>query len=270
MRDTQKFVNEFCVSRFVSSAFLLHQCEMERSHERTIGEAVRQVRRARKLTLADVADQIDGYDTGGLSRFERGEQGVSEEKLRQIAVVLEVPLTVLYAIAEFEWDFDLKSSERLLRDEAFKFIPQDMKWLYNAPRIHTRVPLISWVRAGTWADIEDPSTVAVDDVEEWRETTAIVSDRAFALRVVGDSMANPYGAPSIPEGSVVIVDPEKPADNGSIVVAMLDDSNQATIKRLVIDGPNKYLKPLNPAYRTIEINGNCSVVGVVKKVEIDL
>jgi SOS-response transcriptional repressor LexA len=45
---------------------------------------------------------------------------------------------------------------------------------------------------------------------------------------------------------------------------------EATIKKLMIDGPNKYLMPLNPDYRPIKINGNCTIVGVVKKVEFDL
>lgn len=237
---------------------------MPRYQERTIGEAVRKVRKARKMTLAAVADHIDGYDTGGLSRFERGEQGISEDKLRQIAVILAVPLTVLYAIYEFEWDFDDEIFNKLRTDGGQDYLPSILK---AGPAIHTRVPLLSWVRAGSWSEVRDDES---SDVIEWRETTATVSSKAFALRVEGDSMTNPYGSPSIPEGSVVIVDPEKSAHNGSIVVAMLDDSHQATIKRLVIDGPNKYLKPLNPAYRAIEIDGNCSIVGVVKKVEIDL
>ncbi len=257
-----------CVKDFVLHANLLHEQRMMTLQERTIGEAVRQVRKARKMTLSEVADQIEGYDSAGLSRFERGEQGVSEKKLRQIALILEVPLTVLYAISEFDWDFDDQSSKSLLTNEIKDYIPNFLK---AGPAIHTRVPLLSWVKAGSWADIGVGTTAEnPDDVIEWRETTAIVSTKAFALRVEGDSMVNPYGSPSIPEGSVVIVDPEKVADNGSIVVAMLDDSNQATIKRLVIDGPNMYLKPLNPAYRAIEINSGCSIVGVVKKVEIDL
>ena len=266
MREAQNFVNDLCVSRFVFGAFLLHKRKMSKYQETTIGEAVRKVRKARKMTLAEVADGIGGYDTGNLSRFERGEQDISGEKLRQIAVILEVPLTVLYAISEFEWEDFLGEglSKPLLEDEIKNYVPNFLK--VGTPAIRARVPLIAWVRAGSWAEIDD----FPDDVKEWRDTTASVSSKAFALRVEGDSMVNPYGAPSIPEGSVVIVDPEKSADNGSIVVAMLDDSNQATIKRLVIDGPAKYLKPLNPAYRAMEINGNCTIVGVVKKVEIDL
>jgi len=232
----------------------------------SIGEAVRHFRKLRKMTLGQVADQIDGYDTGGLSRFERGEQGIAEEKLRQIAVILEVPMALLYAVADREHDVALNEVDQLLHSEDKSFVPDFLK---IGPSVHARVPLISWVKAGEWTDIGQV-TENSNEVVEWRDTTAIVSAKAFALRVEGDSMVNPYGSPSIPEGSVVIVDPDRHADNGSIVVALLDETNQATLKKLVVDGPVRYLKPLNPAYKAIEINGNCTIVGVVRKVEIDL
>jgi SOS-response transcriptional repressor LexA len=232
----------------------------------SIGHAVRLIRKHRKMTLSDIADRIDGYDTGGLSRFERGEQGASEDKLRRIAAILEVPMAVLYAIAEYEENFDHIALERFLKSEAKSYSPNSIK-IGNT--VHTRVPLISWVQAGEWTEVGFVYDYE-DDAQEWRETTAIVGSKAFALRVEGDSMTNPYGAPSIPEGSIVIIDPDKHADHGSIVVALLEDSNQATLKRLVIDGPMRYLKPLNPAYNAIEIKENCKITGVAVKVEIDL
>jgi SOS-response transcriptional repressor LexA len=82
-------------------------------------------------------------------------------------------------------------------------------------------------------------------------------------------MTNPNGNPSIPEGSIVLVDPDLPPDNGKLVVAKLVDSNEVTLKKLVIDAGRKWLKPLNPAYPMIEINGNCNIVGVVKRMEYD-
>jgi SOS-response transcriptional repressor LexA len=54
------------------------------------------------------------------------------------------------------------------------------------------------------------------------------------------------------------------------VIAKLTDSDEVTFKKLVIDAGQKYLKPLNPNYRTIEINGNCRIVGVVKEAKIKL
>lgn len=137
-----------------------------------------------------------------------------------------------------------------------------------APAISSSVPLISWVQAGSWQEVID--NLHPGDAEEWIETTAKVSNQSFALRIKGDSMTNPYGSPSLPEGSLVIIDPNAHCDNGNIVVARLDDSMEATIKKLVIDGGQRYLKPLNPAYPTTLINGNCRIIGRAVRVELDL
>ncbi|EPZ8358988.1 LexA family protein [Enterobacter hormaechei] len=134
-----------------------------------------------------------------------------------------------------------------------------------------KIPILSWVQAGEWTESGAPITE--DDISEWIFTTANLSDEGFALRVRGDSMTNPNGAPSIPEGSFVVVDPDygSPHEvNGKIVVAQIVGSAEATLKKFVIDGPLKYLVPLNPNYRVMEVNGNCKIVGVVKQVVTDL
>ncbi|MGV7093831.1 S24 family peptidase [Siccibacter turicensis] len=134
-----------------------------------------------------------------------------------------------------------------------------------------KIPVISWVQAGEWTESGAP--VTANDVSEWIYTSANLSDEGFALKVRGDSMTNPSGFPSIPEGSLVIVDPDfgSPYEvNGRIVVAQIDGSTEATLKKFVIDGPLKYLVPLNPNYRVLEVNGNCRIVGVVKQVVTDL
>lgn len=134
-----------------------------------------------------------------------------------------------------------------------------------------QIPVLTWVQAGEWTD--SGMEITERDVSEWIYTTASLSDEGFALKVRGDSMTNPNGAPSIPEGSLVIVDPDfgSPYEvNGKIVVARLDGSAEATLKKFVIDGPMKYLVPLNPSYRALEVNGNCRIVGVVKQVVTDL
>lgn len=122
------------------------------------------------------------------------------------------------------------------------------------------VPLISSVAAGTWSE----------GLRERPETYVPVTERfpdgSYALRVSGDSMTDPEGPVSIPDGSVVIVVPEYDAISGRIVVAMLEGSEEATVKKLMIDGPMKYLVPLNKRYQPIPINGNCRIVGRVKQV----
>lgn len=126
-------------------------------------------------------------------------------------------------------------------------------------------PVISWVQAGEWAEAHDPYPPG--DGEGFEEVPDTAGANVFWLRVVGDSMTAPVGM-SIPEGHLILVDPDQEAENGSLVVAKLTDSDEVTFKKLVIDAGQKYLKPLNPAYETVKINGNCRIVGVVREAKV--
>lgn len=75
-------------------------------------------------------------------------------------------------------------------------------------------------------------------------------------------MTSPVGQ-SIPEGHLVLVDTGREAKNGSLVIAKMTDANEATFKKLVIDGGQKYLKGLNPSWPMMPIDGNCKIIGVV-------
>jgi repressor LexA len=69
---------------------------------------------------------------------------------------------------------------------------------------------------------------------------------AFALRVQGDSMIDA----GILDGDTVIVRKQNTADDGDIVVAMLND--KATLKRFRKNGADVYLEPANRNYRPIQ------------------
>lgn len=72
-----------------------------------------------------------------------------------------------------------------------------------------------------------------------------------------------YGNPSFPEGSRILIRPEAEIISGKYYVVRLLDSGEQTFKQYVEDAGHKYLRPLNPSYRTIEINGNCHFIGRV-------
>jgi SOS-response transcriptional repressor LexA len=117
-----------------------------------------------------------------------------------------------------------------------------------------RVPLISWVQAGAWSDITDPFQPG--DADEWAEAfDSLPGNNAFALHVVGDSMTNPIpGQRTFPEGTIIIVDPARGASAGDFVIAKDVQTQQATFKQLTTDGGRWFLRPLNPAYPTVEID----------------
>lgn len=131
------------------------------------------------------------------------------------------------------------------------------------PDIAGLVPLISWVQAGHWAEIAGSLTPA--DAEEWLPCPVKCGPRTFVLRVRGESMFNPHGRPSFQDGDLIFVDPDRPAVHGSLVVVRLDDADEATFKKLIVEGNERYLKALNPAWPEpiIRINGNATICGVV-------
>jgi len=83
------------------------------------------------------------------------------------------------------------------------------------------------------------------------------------LRVAGDSMKNA----GILDGDYVVVRPQKTADDGEIVVALVGD--EATVKRFFKEKDHVRLEPENDDFEPIrsrdaEIIG--SVVGVCRRV----
>ena len=77
----------------------------------------------------------------------------------------------------------------------------------------------------------------------------------FALEVSGESMINV----GIFDGDIVIVQREKDANNGEIVVAMTED-NEVTLKRFYKERDHIRLQPENDTMNPIILN-NCSILG---------
>ena len=124
------------------------------------------------------------------------------------------------------------------------------------PTLKAAVPLISWVQAGAWSEINE-----IREFDADRYLCPVkCSDLTFALKVQGVSME-----PKFYDGDLIFVDPEAECIHGSYVVARLDDNNEATFKQLIIESGQKFLKAANPNWpeKLIPINGNCTLVGKV-------
>ena len=111
-----------------------------------------------------------------------------------------------------------------------------------------RIPVVGVVTAGV-------PILATENIEGYIPWDG--ESGCFVLRVRGDSM---IGA-GILDGDKVVVRPQPDAENGQIVVALLDDS--ATVKRLKKTGRDVWLMPENPSYEPIP--GNVAkILGRVK------
>lgn len=131
------------------------------------------------------------------------------------------------------------------------------------------VPLISWVQAGAWCEMQEP--FELEDAEAWLPCVISHSSTTFALRVRGLSMFNPHERRSFREGDIIFVDPARDYENGSLVIVKLANSKEATFKQLVVEGERRFLKPLNPSWPDpiIELPSDATICGVVvSKVEI--
>lgn len=116
-----------------------------------------------------------------------------------------------------------------------------------------QVPLVGRVAAGY-------PILAEENIEEYvmLPRTLVKSEgRYFALRVNGDSMVNA----GILDGDMVIVRSANTAHPGEIVVALIGD--EVTVKRLVVQNRQKFLKAENPAYPDITPRSEWSIQGKV-------
>ena len=117
------------------------------------------------------------------------------------------------------------------------------------------VPIIGRVRAG------EP-ILAVENVEGYisLDRSLLSSENVFLLRVQGDSMVEAH----IQDGDFALVKPQPSAENGEIVVALIED--EATIKRIFKKRDLIRLEPANPAMEPIVVRKGEKRVKIVGKV----
>jgi len=110
----------------------------------------------------------------------------------------------------------------------------------DAPAESITLPLYGRIAAGT--PIE-----ALRDPERSVDIPGSLLGRGdhYTLEVDGDSMVDA----GILDGDIAVIRRDETADNGDIVVALIDDS-EATLKRLRRKGASIALEPANAAYET--------------------
>ena len=207
-----------------------------------IGQIIKNARKAKKLSQEQLANQVD-YDTGNLSRLERGLQSTTPEKLKRIMEVLGIRLAQIGEGTDPTQDTGMSNVQMALQPS-------------RGPKEY---PLISWVIAGEWAESCDNFNPG--DAETWIASVENAGANGFWLEVRGDSMTC-SGNPSFPEGSRILVQPEADLVSGKYYVVKLENG-ESTFKQYIEDSGLRYLRPLNPSYRTIQIDGDCKVIGRV-------
>ncbi len=122
------------------------------------------------------------------------------------------------------------------------------------------VPLVGSVAAGQ-------PILAEENIEEYVvvPTAAGGEDGDYVLRVRGDSMIDA----GILEGDYVVVRPQDVADDGDIVVALVGEEAEATVKRFFHEPDHVRLQPENAAMepiRATDVRVLGKVVGLFRSV----
>lgn len=103
---------------------------------------------------------------------------------------------------------------------------------------YIKVPLINWNEVKIWADNGEKL-----EIKEELFTDAIVSERAYALRIKDASME-----PQFPKDTILIIDPNRTPKDRSFAVIQLQNHSEAIFRQIIFDGPNCYLKPTSPDF----------------------
>lgn len=124
------------------------------------------------------------------------------------------------------------------------------------------VPLVGLIAAGSPIEAIEDTSVMVDVPSQFMERKKEI----YCLQVTGDSMIDAH----IMDGDVIIVAKQDTADDGQIVVALLDD-NSATLKTFRrLKGGKVMLIPHNPNMQPVtvdkvEIQGR--LIGLIREVQ---
>lgn len=107
-----------------------------------------------------------------------------------------------------------------------------------------RYPLISEVQAGMWTELCDHFQPG--DAEEWLPSTKNLGKCGYMLRVNGNSMEDPGGRFSFPDGMVLHVNPDLTPTPNQFVIVRREATKEATFKRYVLLDGEPYLEAINP------------------------
>lgn len=146
-------------------------------------------------------------------------------------------------------------------DQRYRSRMSNVVLLQQNVDIHEKVPLITYNDACNWPDIIND--FMIENAEQWLHCPVEHSEKAFALRVEGESMYNPHEKISFVEGEIVYVDPDKNPTNGCFVVAAKDGI--VKLRKYIVDGNTRYVKALNPSWPRpfLELTDDCKICGVV-------
>lgn len=183
---------------------------------------------------ASISRKYPEVDPSYISQILTGKRGFGEKAARKMEERLSLPINY----------FDTPRTEEGLSNHSIKPVEKVLR----------TVALLDFEQAVNYQEyLKDPAKC------EFIATDANVSTNTFAIRVNDDIMM-----PIFTLGSAAIVEPDLSPVPNDFVFAK--NGSEATLKKLVKDGGDWYLRPLNQQYPTKDAS-SFEIIGVITQVQ---
>ncbi|HZW61298.1 MAG TPA: LexA family transcriptional regulator [Candidatus Babeliales bacterium] len=185
-------------------------------------------------------------------------QLLSEQNLRvaELARRVQLPQPTVQRIVAGVCANPQTSSLKPIADY-FSITVDQLKGLDPIPRLDKiqKLPLISWQEAVHW------NTKLTASTDEHVIADLPLSKHAYALRIHDGAME-----PVFPCDSILIVDPDVKPKDRSYVISLMHNADIPIFRQMVINGPDKYLKPLSPdteIYKMLRLGNADNILATV-------
>lgn len=189
----------------------------------SIGTRIRSLRKSKKMTLEELANQLNsrnsssGFTKGRLSKWENDREEPKLSSLNQVAQFFNV-------------DIDYFFNE----SQASNASP--------LPKNTACIPVIGTIACGDPIDADE-------NIVDYINVPEPIPADAFALVCEGNSME-----PSIMDGDKVVIEPTPDVEDGQVAAVLVDDQAKATLKRIKHIGDSIWLMPDNRDYDPIVLD----------------
>lgn len=217
-------------------------------------ERVKKICKERKIPISRLEKDLN-FANGYIGQLKKGV--FPDDRLKAIADYLNVQSAYLTGESEFKTKEEMFAflDEKYNKDGK---LAKQVKKIEELDKKGKIIPVLGDVAAGV--PIE-----AVEDILDYEEISNVMAKTGeyFGLRIKGDSMS-----PRIVEGDVVIVRQQNYADNGDLVIVLVN-GDSATCKRLMKYKDGISLISFNPAYEPMTfskdeiINKPIKIIGKV-------
>lgn len=200
--------------------------------ENTIASQIKRLRKSRGWTQPQLADRLS-VSKQTISNWETGIKVPRMGSLQKLADLFDVKIG----------EITNASIER--SDRAKKHRPSNVIYPVGSGFERRTIPIIGEIACG------DPIT-AEENIEGYTEEIfekPVPSGTLFGLRCKGNSME-----PTIHDGSIVTIREQPDVEDDEIAAVLIDDDNEATLKRVKHQGDSVILIPDNKEFPPIILN----------------